>query len=295
MSVVKSELAEDLLRARSSDETDMHIGQLLLRAGKLKDIDIKRVVTNQQQSGLRFGDAAKKLGFISDIDLQHALARQFGYPYLGEDESVLSRVLIAAYQPFSVQAELLRGLRTQLLLRWFHDRTKVLMVASPRWNEGGSSVAANLAIVFAQLGERTLLIDANFRRPCQQDWFGLKSELGLSHVLAGRASFRESLMSIAPFENLSVLVAGPLPPNPQELLGRVTFPSVIEAAPASYDVVIVDAPPLLEYADAQVIAACAGGCLLVARRHKTRVADLELSKQRLLPTNAIMLGTVICE
>ena len=152
MSVVQSELAEDLLGARSGEESDMHLGQLLLRAGKLKDIDIKRVVTTQQQSGLRFGDAAKRLGLINDIDLQHALARQFGYPYLGEDKSALSKALIAAYQPFSVQAELLRGLRTQLLLRWFNDRTKVLMVASPRWNEGGSSVAANLAIVFAQIG-----------------------------------------------------------------------------------------------------------------------------------------------
>jgi protein-tyrosine kinase len=295
MAVVEHEITDHTRRFRNVTAGDTHIGQLLLRAGKLTESDIIRVVTEQHQRELRFGDAAVHLGLVSDLDIQDALARQYQYPYSRSGESALSAALIAAHQPFGVQAEALRALRTQLVLRWFKDRSKVLAIVSARTGAGNSILAANLAVVFAQLGERTLLIDANFRHPTQHELFGLKGDLGLATVLAGRSPFKEAAEVIVPFANLSVLCAGPKAPNPQELLGRTMFSYVIETAPAAYDVVIVDSPPVLEYADAQLIAARAGGCLVVTRRHRTTVADVRQVEAQMAHTGAILLGTAICE
>jgi protein-tyrosine kinase len=90
-----------------------------------------------------------------------------------------------------------------------------------------------------------------------------------------------------------VLCAGTQPPNPQELVSRVTFRYLLEAAPKNFDVVIIDTPPILEFADAQIIAGAAGGCLLSARRHRTRLADIERARAKFAPTPALLLGTTI--
>ena len=272
---------------------DKFIGQLLLDAGKINRQDITQILTTQRQQALRFGDAARFLGLVSEADVQHALSRQFQYTYSRSGESDLSAELFTMYQPFSVQAEALRALRTQLLLRWFQDSNKTLAVVSARGGDGCSTIAANLAVVFAQLGERTLLIDANLRRPRLHALFGVTPEAGLSSVLAERGSFQAALIPVAPLANLSIMCAGPTPPNPQELLSRANFSIIMEEAAATNDTVIVDAPGVLEFGDAQIIAARAGGCLIVTRRHRTRIADVEQAKATLRPTGAALLGTVI--
>ncbi len=269
------------------------LGQLLRTSGKLTDVDIGRVIVVQRQKNLRFGEAAQSLGLVSREDVEHALAQQFEYPYVRTAESGLSSLLVAAREPFGAHAEALRALRGQLTLRWFNDRCKTLAVVAARHAAGASGVAANLALAFAQLGERTLLIDANLRRPVQHELFGIARPDGLSRLLAGRSQFKQALSPIAPFASLAVLCAGAPPPNPHELVSSVGFSYLIETAPALFDVVIVDAPPLLEYPDAQVIAARAGGCLLVTRRHRTSLADVERAKQQLEPTGAALVGAVI--
>jgi protein-tyrosine kinase len=295
MAVIESEITEQARFSRRIVPDERHIGQLLLRAGKLTPQAIKVVVLEQRRQGLRFGDAALRLGFVTDFDIQSALSRQYEYPYLNNGESALSTALIAAYQPFSVQAEALRALRTQLMLRWFRERNRVLAVVAARAGAGCSVLSANLAVTFAQLGKRTLLIDANLRAPRQRELFGLKADLGLSSVLAGRSSLAQAPAVVAPFDNLAVLCAGPKVPNPQELLGRTSFANVIDAAPTAFEVVIVDAPPTLDYADAQVIAARSRGCLLVARRHSTRVVDVTQAEAKLALTGASLLGSVLCD
>lgn len=280
-------------RVRTPEPLDMHIGQVLLRAGKLTESDIKRIVTMQSTREVRFGDAALSLGMVDRRDIQQALSLQFAYPYLRAGESPLSDELMTAYQPFSAQAEAMRKLRTELSMRWF-GKHKTLAIVSAREAEGASAIASNLAIAFAQSGERTLLIDANFRTPRQHELFGLAAESGLSTVLAGRSAFDDALSPIDLFDNLSILCTGPIPPNPQELLARVSFSYVMETASEAFDVVLVDTPPLLEYADAQTIVARTGGCLLAMRRHATRVADVEQARVLLAPAAATLVGTVLC-
>jgi chain length determinant protein tyrosine kinase EpsG len=270
----------------------VQLGRLLFDAGKLTEIDVNRVIVAQRKKNMRFGEAAMRLGLVTREDVEQALAQQFGYPYVTAD-SGLDPTLVAAHQPFGAAAEALRELRSQLQLRWFNEKEHTLAICAPRKRSGSSHLAANLAISFAQLGERTLLIDANFRKPAQHSLFNATPAAGLSHLLIGRCGLDEVLVPIAPFADLKVLFAGTQPPNPQELLSRVTFRYLLETSASKFDVVIIDTPPILEYSDAQIVATVAGGCLLTARRHKTRVADIERAREKFAPTRAAILGTAI--
>lgn len=279
--------------SRRRGETDILLGELLLESGKLVEMDIARVLTLQRQQNIRFGEAARGLGLVTEDDIQRALSRQFDFPYVEAGQSKLSPVLVAAHKPFSPQAEALRTLRSQLLLRWVNDKNKTIAVTAARSGGGRASVAANLAIVFAQLGERTLLIDGNLRSPEQRDLFASNTSEGLSGVLAGRSVFKHAIVPIEPFRRLSLLFSGAVTPNPQELLGRVSFDYLMETAPMGFDVVIVDTPPILESADAQVIAARAGGYIVVTERDATRLVDVDRALQLLEPSKAAFLGAVV--
>jgi capsular exopolysaccharide synthesis family protein len=166
------------------------------------------------------------------------------------------------------------------------------VVASPEGAEGRSYVAANLAVVFSQLGARTLLIDADLRKPRQAQIFGLPSGQGLSTLLAGRAEHKATF-PVAGLARLSVLPAGPLPPNPQELLSRSTFADLVKDLQSLYDVVILDTPPANRYADAQSITFRAGDALVVARKNQTSVESTSKVVRELAATGARVVGTVI--
>jgi chain length determinant protein tyrosine kinase EpsG len=282
-------------RIREERVSDTRIGRLLLEAGTMSEQDIERVLAAQRENDMRFGETARTLGLVDEDGLQRALARQFSYPYVFSGDSALDSRLIAAHQPFSRAAEQLRALRSQLILRWLNDRRKILVVTAARPNEGASLLAANLAIVFAQLGERTLLVDANFRGAMQHELFGLRASAGLSDMLARNESFKRSIVPIAPFDNLSVLTAGAMPPNPQELLSRMEFAFFMETQPAAFDIVILDTAPALEYADAQIVAARAHGCLFSVRRTETRAADVTRMMELFSSPGGMMLGAVIAD
>jgi protein-tyrosine kinase len=269
------------------------IGELLSASGDLTDQEVLRVVAHQAKTAMRFGEAAVALGLVTEEDVQHALAQQFNYPYLRRGDSNLSPMLTSAYQPFGGCAEAFRVLRSELMLRWFDRGQKALAVTSPRAGAGSSTLAANLAVSFAQLGERTLLIDANFRRPVQHGLFGVIADVGLVDVLVGHVPLEEAVVSIVLLNGLGVLCAGPIPPNPHELLSGRQLKGLLDQAQRNYDVVILDAPAALECTDVQMIGARAGGYVLVTRRHQTRLADVRATAARLAPTGAVALGAVV--
>ena len=267
------------------------IGTLLLDAGKISPVDAESILRLQKEQGLLFGDAAKALGLITEEDIKLALSRQFDFPFLANAESGLSVELIAAYQPFSKQVEMLRAIRSQLMLRWFASGGKALALASCDTQEGRSYLAANLAIVFSQLGERTLLIDANLRSPHQHELFNIGKKRGLSDVLAGRAEL--SVIERPPvFSDLSILVAGTHPPNPQELISR-GFEVCLKQLTQDYDVILLDTPAGKQGADAQLLASMAGGAVLLARQNSTHLSDLEHMRNLLEGSGVVCLGAVI--
>lgn len=215
-------------------------------------------------------------------------------PATRRDASTLSRALAAAYNPSGRYAELLRTLRSQLLMRGLDSQASMLAIVSARAGDGCSTLAGNLAIVFAQLGERTLLVDANLRAPAQHTLFGIQDEPGLVEVLNGRASATDALHNIMHFESLWVLPAGATPPNPQELIGRLAFTELLQELGAQFNAIIVDTPPLLECAEAQIVAARTGACLFNARGHHTPIEDLERARAQLASVTNV-LGAVISD
>src|SRR5690242_16118804 len=192
-----------------------------------------------------------------------------------------SPLLVALHEPQGRHTEALRELRSQLILRWFKDGRTALAVTGARGGDGCSTIAANLAIVLAQLGERTLLIDANFRNSRQHELFSLRPEAGLADLLRGRDVYDEALTAVPSLEHLRVLCAGAMPANPQELLSRASFIYVLKTMSEKYRSIVIDTPPALAFADAQIVSARAQGCLLVTKRHRTRLADVDEVKRRL--------------
>ncbi len=270
------------------------IGRVLLDMGKIKPEDAERILRQQKEKGLRFGEAAKSLGLITDADIQQVLAQQFDYPYLQPGQDNFAPELAAAYQPFSKQVETLRAVRSQLMLRWFANGRKALAIASINPGEGASLFAANLAVVFSQLGEQTLLVDANLRNPRQHQIFNLQGRQGLSDILAGRAEM-DAIAKVDSFVDLSVLQAGTLPPNPQELVSRASFDYLVRGAASKFDVVLFDVPAFSAGADALSIAVRAGGVLLVTRKNTTSLVDAGKAVEQFERAGASVVGTVMVD
>jgi receptor protein-tyrosine kinase len=273
------------------------IGDILVAAGRLSAADAARILEHQQQDKLQFGDSALALGILTREDIDFALSQQFDYAYLTDQDTSLSPELVAAYKPFSRVGEDLRAVRSQLMLRWFNTGPahKVLAVVSPDALEGRSFIAANLAIVFAQQGEHTLLIDGDLRASPtrgQHALFKLGKSAGLSGILAGRAGL-EAIQPVPGLPGLSVLPAGAVPPNPQELLGRTAFGELLQTASQQFDVVIIDTPAGGDYADAEIIASRAGAAVLVARKNKSLVPQATLLARRLQDSGVALVGSVL--
>ena len=273
------------------------IGDILVASGRLNLDDAARIAEHQKQSKLRFGDAGISLKLLTKEDIDFALSKQFDYSYLSGQDTSLSPKLVAAYKPFSRVGENLRAIRSQLQLRWFNSdpARKVLAVVSPGKKEGRSFIAANLAIVFAQQGERTLIIDGDLRASAangQQGLFRVDKSAGLSGVLAGRAGL-ESAQSISGLAGLVVLPAGAVPPNPQELLGRAAFGDLLLTASHQFDVIIIDTPSGTDYADAEIIASRAGAALMVTRVNKSIVPQTARLARRLQESGVAMVGSVL--
>lgn len=273
------------------------LGAILVNSGKITPADAERVMELQRREGWRFGEGALRLRLINEKDLVQALHRQYDLPQLPSDRGSLGDELVAAHFPNDRRTEQLRVLRTHLLTRWLRnddlpqDR-KVLAVVSPGKAEGRSYVAANLAVLFAQLGERTLLIDGDMRQPAQHRIFNIEDRIGLSTVLAGRAD-AQSAQPIPGVRNLRVLPAGAPPPNPLELLSRPMLPRLLDEYLNDFDVILVDTPAALPYSDAHAIGFGAGNAIVLARKDHTRIADTARIARDLNTAGTHVVGTVI--
>jgi len=269
------------------------IGAILMDAGLLSPEDAERILLLQKEKNLRFGDAAIALGILTEADIQFALSRQFSYPYLraADQKKPVSAELVAAYQPFSPCVDQLRAIRSQLMMRWFDklEQRQVLAVVGTARGEGRSYLAANLAVVFSQLGERTLLIDADLRHPRQHEMFMLDNSAGLSTVLSER-SRDEAIVRITDLVGLFVLPAGPTPPNPLELLSRPLFDDFMSRMRSTFDVVILDTSSLSEGEDGAMVAIRAGAAVAVAQATQTRVSDFNDLVQGLMNAGVSVVG-----
>lgn len=249
------------------------LGAILIDAGRLSHQQAGLVVQLQKQQGLRFGEAARQLGILDAEDILFGLARQFEYSCLPAGDSAVSPEVLAAFGSQQPLVEGLRDVRSQLMLHWMgrEPARKSLALVSARRGEGKSFIVANLAVLFAQLGQRTLLVDADLLHPRQHLLFNLDNRVGLSSVLSGLAGL-PAAVPIPRLGGLAVLAAGPTPPNPRELLSRPALATFMAQATRAFDIVLIDTPSAA-LSDAQIIAAHAGAAILVSRPNAATIAE----------------------
>lgn len=251
------------------------IGDIIRQTNNLSAEQVEKILAYQSDNGVKFGEAAVALGFVKEDDVRWALAQQFDYPYSNQAASTVSNELVVATRPFCDQAEMFRGMRSQLLSTVFGQGSTraALAVISPESGDGKSYFAANMAVAFSQLGGRTLLIDADMRAPRQHEIFGLKNSAGLSGVLSGRNT-RRVIQSVPELPSLYVLPVGVVPPNPLELLERPTFSLMLRELLGKFNYVVVDTPSASFGMDARVVAGHCGAALGVCRKGRTSMDSM---------------------
>lgn len=200
--------------------------------------------------------------------------------------------LITLVDKSSPVSEQYRTIRTNIQFASSADKQiKTIVITSSGPGEGKSTTSANLAVVFANSGQRVLLVDSDMRKPTVYKTFRLNNAVGLSTVLSTTQSVLEAAQK-TDIDNLSVLTSGPKPPNPSELLGSVRMEQVIAEARNLYDIIIFDMPPVVAVTDAQIMASKADGTILVVRENVSRKESLTKAKELLHMVQARMLGVV---
>ena len=210
-------------------------------------------------------------------------------PKVGQKDSVRK----VAADPQSAFSEAYRSVRTALQFATDRGVPRTLLITSTSPDEGKSTTAQALARNFAQLGKRVLLIEADLRNPSLGRTLGLRgTDIGLSNVLAGGCTLKDAIVRSDEL-GLDVLLAGPLPPNPAELLSGSKLVSMLTVVSELYDQVILDGPPVIGLADAPILANAADGTLLVINSGKTKINSARVALKRLLGARARIIGSLI--
>jgi protein-tyrosine kinase len=200
--------------------------------------------------------------------------------------------LIMAHDPYDPRCEKVRALRTELLLRRESvDSADIVALLSPCAGEGRSLLAAELAIAFAQMGRPTLLVDADLRRPQQHTLFGTDNRYGLSQVI--ELGIKPPLHTVQGLPRMSLLTAGAVRSNPLELLSSSRFATLIEDWRQTYEFVVIDTAPVMQFSDGLAVASLVGRVLALTRAQHTPYKDMQDMLRRLSATRSQILGAVI--
>ncbi len=241
------------------------------------------------------GLAALRESLDTSIRDPELLSRVSGAPILGSvpfDPAAAKKHILSSSEQHVPMAEAFRVLRTSLQYVNVDQPHKVFVITSSVPGEGKTTTACNLAITLAQAGERVALIEGDLRRPRVADYLGLERAVGLTTVLIGRADLSEALQEWGD-DGLSVLTSGVMPPDPAELLQSRAMASVLADLRRQFDVILIDAPPLLPVTDAALLTAQAEGALVVVRYGKTTREQLRGSVERLASVHGRIVGTLL--
>ena len=274
-------------------EQEERLRAALVQLGRLNDEALERIAEVQKQTNTPFTRAASRLGLVTRDDVETAIGVQYGLIHEGEGEGRLPENLVIVRRPKSRQAEEFRRLRARLLTAKEADKKSLFAMASV-----GTAVAAvdhialNLAASFAQLGKRTLIVDADLRAQRLAGRFHLSASPGLRDTLAGDCDIRDAVRSSI-IKNLSVLPSGSPAADGHELLSGDTLRLTLEYLRCAFDVVIVMTAPFGRIADAQFIWTVSGAVFTVARRHHDRLPQLRELNSALRQVDASIIGAAL--
>jgi protein-tyrosine kinase len=297
---------------------DADVRKKMLKQYHLSSEAVEKTFEVMERDGLSFQDAALHLGFIRKEDMANELLgdvlstrKEKPRPQAGLIESAINRMSVKrdvvlrqgsevspgpqlqiAFDKGNPRNEKMRALRTELLL--LNEATSganIMAILSPGSGEGRSQLCAELAISFAQLGRRTLLVDADMRTPQQHVLFGSSNEFGLSQAISQNT--KPYLHPVKGLEHMFLLCAGVIPPNPLELLSDGRYEKLLSEWRGTYEFVIIDTPPVTLYADALAVATMVGRVLILSRAKMTSYKHAGDMLRRLKTTRAQVLGGVI--
>ncbi|HBT4817009.1 polysaccharide biosynthesis tyrosine autokinase [Klebsiella quasipneumoniae] len=202
--------------------------------------------------------------------------------------------LLASSNPSDLAIESIRSLRTSIHFSMMEAKNNILMISGVSPNIGKSFISSNLSAVLAQSGKRTLLIDSDLRKGYLHDVFNLQdNKVGLTEFLEGKINHKDIVQKIADVENLWVIPRGSIPENPSELLMKDRLKTLLEEVSQSFDVVIIDTPPILAVTDAAIIGLYSGTNLLVTRFEENSVKEVEVSIRRFAQNGIVIKGTIL--
>jgi capsular exopolysaccharide synthesis family protein len=209
-----------------------------------------------------------------------------------KSKQLAARKLVVRSNPHSVITEQYRTIRSNIKFSLPSSDMKVLLFTSASKEEGKSTTAANMAIIFAESGKRVLLVDADMRRPTLHHTFKMSNKIGLSNLLLKKGQLIDSTKKSG-VPGLDLLLCGQIPSNPAELLESETMDKLIDEMKEKYDLVIFDSPPLLSVTDAKVLSNKCDGTVLVVNTGKTEKDALTKARDSLVTARAYILGVVL--
>lgn len=230
--------------------------------------------------------SVKRLEDVEDVTAAPVMS------FVVHDPAVRSTPLLTDAGSHSARAEAFRLLRTNLQFLDVDDAPRSFVITSPVAGEGKTATATNLAVVLAQAGRRVLLVDGDLRRPSVAKLLGLETAVGMTTVLVGRSDLASSIQ-VHHESGVHVLASGPVPPNPTEILQARATRELFDLLHGMYDVVIVDAPPLLPVADAAIMTRDADGAIVVVRHGKTTQEQLRQALARVQQVGGRTFGIVV--
>lgn len=206
---------------------------------------------------------------------------------------MLKEDIISYGKPKSISAEAYRALRTNLEFSMSGEGAKTVLITSSHVSEGKSSVASNLAAVFAMQDKKTILVDCDMRRGIQYKKFELSNQNGLSNYLANINVKEKDFIKKTEIPNLFVITSGPVPPNPAELLSSARMKEMIQNLKEDYDAVVLDGAPVLPVTDSVILAAIADRTVIVVSSGETHNDELKSVKATLDNAGANIAGVVL--
>lgn len=293
--------------------TDQDVQDALVLLHGLSEDQVFGIKELTRTLGLSFADAALHSGVTSHEQLAEAL-QWIRQRAIQQDASIIEKALrrkgnsrrelvvwegpklrpseqlIVAHDSLHPRSESIRSLATELLMRTRNSGGAVIALLSPCAAEGRTQLAAELAIALAQLGRRTLLVDADLRNPRLHTLFGAQNDVGLTQALEGHDV---RLIGIEHVPQMALLTSGPLPPNPLELLSSTRFDQLIIDWRRNFEYVLVDTPPASKSSDAIAVAGAVGNVLMLSRADITPFRALKEMSRKLATTHARTIGAVI--
>jgi tyrosine-protein kinase Etk/Wzc len=209
------------------------------------------------------------------------------------DAESINERLITHLKPKSPASEAYRTLRTNILFTKPSEDNRIIMVTSSGPQEGKSTSVANMAITFAQMGSKTLLIDGDLRRPMLHKLFQVEKQPGLTNILVGREKLIDTVRQVDQVPNLDVLTCGVNPPNPAEQLGSVRMKELLNEARELYTMILIDTPPVIAVTDPSVLARTVDGVVVIIQAAATQRAAAHLAVEQLRRVDAPLIGVLL--